>query len=53
LWVLYPSGEEAVAAADEVRAAVADGTLTVPGAGDPFIAATTIREPVKQDRSDR
>jgi 4-diphosphocytidyl-2-C-methyl-D-erythritol kinase len=52
-WVLYPSGAEASAAAGEVRTAVADGSLTVPGSGGPFIAATTIAARAAQDRSDR
>jgi len=42
LWVLYPLLAEAEAAAVTVRAAVADGSLPVPGDGDVFIAATTI-----------
>lgn len=42
LWVLYPSLAEAESAAATVRAAVADGSISVPGAGEPFIAATTI-----------
>jgi 4-diphosphocytidyl-2-C-methyl-D-erythritol kinase len=42
LWVLYPSQAEAESAAVTVRAAVADGSLQVPGDGEPFIAATTI-----------
>jgi 4-diphosphocytidyl-2-C-methyl-D-erythritol kinase len=53
LWVLYPSRTEAAIAADEVRTAVAEGGLTVPGSGEPFIAATTIVAGAAQDRSDR
>ena len=48
LWVLYPSLADAESAAATVRAAVADGSLQVPGDGEPFIAATTI-----QPRSER
>jgi 4-diphosphocytidyl-2-C-methyl-D-erythritol kinase len=48
LWVLYPSLAEAESAAATVRAAVADGSLPVPGGGEPFVAATTI-----QPRSER
>jgi 4-diphosphocytidyl-2-C-methyl-D-erythritol kinase len=48
LWVLYPSLADAESAAATVRAAVADGSLHVPGYGEPFIAATTI-----QPRSER
>ena len=56
LWVLYPSVSEAEAAAGTVRAAVADGSLPVPGAGQPFIAATTIQPTIQttiQTRSER
>jgi 4-diphosphocytidyl-2-C-methyl-D-erythritol kinase len=42
LWVLYPSLAEAESAAATVRSAIADGSLTFPGDGVPFIAATTI-----------
>jgi 4-diphosphocytidyl-2-C-methyl-D-erythritol kinase len=42
LWALYPSLEEAQAAADVVRAAAASGELASPGDGAPFITATTI-----------
>ncbi len=42
LWVLYPSLTEASAAADVVREATADGRLSPPGDGEPFVAATTI-----------
>ena len=42
LWALYPSLEEASAAADVVRGAIAAGDLAIPGDGEPFIAATTI-----------
>jgi 4-diphosphocytidyl-2-C-methyl-D-erythritol kinase len=42
LWALYPSLEEASAAADVVRRAIAAGDVQVPGDGDPFVTATTI-----------
>jgi 4-diphosphocytidyl-2-C-methyl-D-erythritol kinase len=51
LWVLYPSGAEAAAAADEVRAAVEGGTIAVPGPSQPFIAATTIGARMAAERS--
>ena len=37
LWVLYPSIEDAAAAADAVRDAVADGRIVAPGAGPPAV----------------
>jgi 4-diphosphocytidyl-2-C-methyl-D-erythritol kinase len=43
LWALYASETEAIEAADQVRKAVADGRLEAPGAGAPFITATTIQ----------
>ena len=42
LWALYPSVEEAAAAAEIVRTTAANGELPIPGHGEPFIAATTI-----------
>jgi 4-diphosphocytidyl-2-C-methyl-D-erythritol kinase len=42
LWALYPSVEEAAAAAELVRTAATSGELPIPGEGAPFIAATTI-----------
>jgi len=42
LWALYPSGEAAGEAAADVRAALSDGRLTIPGDGLPSILATTI-----------
>ncbi len=42
LWALYPSEDDAARAAGEVAAAVADGTLPVPGDGEPSIVATRI-----------
>jgi 4-diphosphocytidyl-2-C-methyl-D-erythritol kinase len=44
LWALYPSLEEATAAADVVRGAASSGELQSPGDGSPFIAATTIEK---------
>jgi 4-diphosphocytidyl-2C-methyl-D-erythritol kinase len=42
LWALYPSLDEASAAAEAVRAAVTERTLNPPGDAPPFVAATTI-----------
>jgi len=42
LWALYPSEAEAAAAAGTVRTALRDGTLSAPGAAEPFVAATAI-----------
>ena len=42
-WALYPSLDDAEAAAAAVRDAVADGRIPSPGGGSPFITATTIR----------
>lgn len=42
LWALYASEPEAAAAADSIRAALLDGTLSAPGEADPFVTATTI-----------
>jgi 4-diphosphocytidyl-2-C-methyl-D-erythritol kinase len=42
VWALYPSVEEAAAAAEVARGAAASGDLPIPGDGPPFIAATTI-----------
>lgn len=42
LWALYPSESEATLAADAVRAAVRDGSLSVPGSAAPFVTATRI-----------
>ena len=38
-WALYPSHEEAAAAADVLHGAIADGELPAPGGRDPFVAA--------------
>ena len=45
LWVVYPSSSDAAQAAETIKAAVADGSLTSPGDGAPFVAATTIASP--------
>lgn len=42
-WVLYPSRDEAAAAAELVRAAVAGGRISVPGAGPCFVEAAALR----------
>jgi 4-diphosphocytidyl-2-C-methyl-D-erythritol kinase len=42
LWALYPSLDEASAAAEAVRLAVTERTLNPPGDAPPFVAATTI-----------
>ena len=42
LWALYPSLDGAEAAEGRVRDELAGGLLETPGAGPPFIAATTI-----------
>ena len=44
-WALYPSLAEADAAAAAVRMAIGEGTIPRLGDGDPFVTATTIREP--------
>jgi 4-diphosphocytidyl-2-C-methyl-D-erythritol kinase len=48
LWALYPSGSEAESAAAAVEAALDAATLTAPGDGRPFVAATTI-QPNRRD----
>jgi 4-diphosphocytidyl-2-C-methyl-D-erythritol kinase len=45
LWALYPSLEAAQEAATVVSAAVEDGSISSPGAGAPFVTATTIDAP--------
>jgi 4-diphosphocytidyl-2-C-methyl-D-erythritol kinase len=42
LWALYPSVHDAELAAASVRADVAAGLVSAPGAESPFVAATTI-----------
>jgi 4-diphosphocytidyl-2-C-methyl-D-erythritol kinase len=42
LWALYASEIDAAAAAEVVRAAVADGRLDPPGSSQPFVCATAI-----------
>jgi 4-diphosphocytidyl-2-C-methyl-D-erythritol kinase len=50
LWALYASETEASAAADEIRSALADGTLTAPGDGRPAVhAASIITNPATED----
>ena len=44
-WALYPSLTEAEAAAAAVRAAIGEGTIPRLADGDPFVTATTFREP--------
>jgi 4-diphosphocytidyl-2-C-methyl-D-erythritol kinase len=44
LWTLYPSEDDAAAAAATVHQALADGTLPLLGVGDPTVVATTIPE---------
>ena len=44
LWTLYPSGDDAAAAATTVYEALAAGTLPPLGDGDPTVIATTIPE---------
>ena len=44
LWTLYPSGDDAAAAATTVLEAIAAGTLPPLGDGDPTVIATTIPE---------
>jgi 4-diphosphocytidyl-2C-methyl-D-erythritol kinase len=41
-WALYASYAEAAQAADRVRVAIAEGTLTGPGPREPFVAAARI-----------
>ncbi|HEX9550264.1 MAG TPA: hypothetical protein VF971_04140 [Candidatus Limnocylindrales bacterium] len=45
LWVLYPSEVDAVAAADDVRQGVADGSIVAPGGAPPSIIATSFAAP--------
>jgi 4-diphosphocytidyl-2C-methyl-D-erythritol kinase len=42
LWVLYPSLEDAQAAATAVTEAIGAGRLSGPGNAPPFVTATTI-----------
>ena len=44
LWTLYPSKDDAAAAATTVREALVAGTLPPLGVGDPTVIATTIPE---------
>lgn len=42
LWALYASETEAATGAETVRTALRDGRLAAPGAGEPFVCATTM-----------
>jgi homoserine kinase len=42
LWALYPSLDEAAAAAETVRAALDGGTLAIVAPDPPFVTATTM-----------
>ena len=44
LWVLYPSADDAEAAAGRVQAALAAGTLVAPGDGPPAVIATRLAQ---------
>ncbi len=48
LWALYPSPADAEAGADRVRDELGRGLLDSPGAGQPFVAATTIESGVRR-----
>ncbi len=50
LWALYDSEAEAALAADVVRDALRDGSMTAPGAGEPFVTASTILGTSQQGR---
>ena len=50
LWALYDSEAEAALAADVVRGALRDGSMTAPGAGEPFVTASTILGASQQGR---
>jgi 4-diphosphocytidyl-2-C-methyl-D-erythritol kinase len=52
LWVLYPSLDDAEAAAEAVRSARTAGELPAPGDGEPIVTATTILTRPQPDRSD-
>ena len=52
-WALYPSIDEASAAADRLRGAVADGELSGPGGRPPFIAAARVLGPPTSARRER
>ncbi|HEY3333825.1 MAG TPA: hypothetical protein VGK16_01215 [Candidatus Limnocylindrales bacterium] len=49
-WALYPSLDEAAAAAETLRAAVTTGELPLPGGRPPFVAATRILAPTAAKR---
>ena len=50
LWALYASEAEATAAAETVREALRDGSITAPGSAEPFVCATTIVGHTQQGR---
>jgi hypothetical protein len=50
LWALYPSLDDAEAAAASVTAALAAGFVTAPGGDHPFVAATTFLPGPDDDR---
>ncbi|HEY8817738.1 MAG TPA: hypothetical protein VIM25_02835, partial [Candidatus Limnocylindrales bacterium] len=50
LWALYDSEAEAALAADVVRGALQDGSMTAPGASEPFVTASTILGASQQGR---
>jgi 4-diphosphocytidyl-2-C-methyl-D-erythritol kinase len=51
-WALYPSLDEASAAAERLRDAIAAGTLPSPGSGAPFVAAARILASTHEPRRD-
>jgi 4-diphosphocytidyl-2-C-methyl-D-erythritol kinase len=54
LWAVYPSADEAEAAAESARAAFGTGFIHAPGDGRPFVAATTfLTTPHADDPHDR
>ena len=48
LWALYPSLDEAAAAADAVRAGLTAGTIESPGTDPAWVTATTMQTEVRQ-----
>jgi 4-diphosphocytidyl-2C-methyl-D-erythritol kinase len=50
LWALYASEAEASAAADDVRAGLADGSLVAPGPSAPAVnAASIVTHPITEE----
>ncbi len=49
LWALYPSEDEASAAAEVIRSALRDGSLAAPGPTEPFVTATAIVGHTKEE----